>query len=82
VVAEVQLGGNQHFVLITGYASAGGFLINDPWFDDSVRFSDRYGDPASGIVSIRTFMPADAAPRRGELDGRLASAVDAVHPGQ
>jgi hypothetical protein len=82
VVAEVQLGGNRHFVLITGYASAGGFLINDPWFDDSVRFSDRYGDPASGIVSIRTFMPADAAPRRGELDGRLASAVDAVHPGQ
>jgi hypothetical protein len=82
VVAEVQLGGNQHFVLLTGYASAGGFLINDPWFDDSVRFSDRYGDPASGIVSIRTFMPADPAPRRGELDGSLATAVDAVHPGQ
>jgi len=79
VVAEVQLGGNQHFVLLTGYTSAGGFLINDPWFGDSVRFSDRYGDPASGILSIRTFMPADAAPRRGERDGWLANAVAAVH---
>jgi hypothetical protein len=82
VVAEVQLGGNQHFVLLTGYASAGGFVINDPWFADSVRFSDRYGDPSSGILSIRTFMPADAAPRRGERDGWLASAVAAVHLAQ
>jgi len=82
VVAEVQLGGNQHFVLMTGYTSAGGFLINDPWFGDSVQFSDRYGDPASGILSIRTFMPADAAPRRGERDGWLANAVAAVHPAQ
>jgi hypothetical protein len=79
VVAEVQLSGNQHFVLLTAYTSAGGFLINDPWFGDSVRFSDRYGDPASGILSIRTFMPADAAPRRGERDGWLANAVAAVH---
>jgi len=82
VVAEVQLSGNQHFVLLTGYASNGGFTINDPWFADSVRFIDRYGDPVSGIVSIRTFMPADAAPRRGERDGWLATAVDAVHLAQ
>jgi hypothetical protein len=82
VVAEVVLGGNQHFVLLTGYANNGGFAINDPWFGDSVRFIDRYGDPASGIVSIRTFMPADAAPRRGERDGWLASAVAALHPAQ
>jgi Peptidase_C39 like family len=82
VVAEVQLGGNQHFVLLTGYTAAGGFLINDPWFGDSVRFSDRYGDPASGILSIRTFMPADVAPRRGEPDGWLANAVAAVHRAQ
>ena len=82
VVAEVQLGGNQHFVLLTGYASAGGFVINDPWFGDSVRFSDRYGDPSSGIQSIRTFMPADATPRRGEQDGSLASAVAAGGPTQ
>jgi hypothetical protein len=81
VVAEVQLSGNQHFVLLTGYSS-GGFVINDPWFGDSVRFSDRYGDPAAGIASIRTFMPADAAPRRGERDGWLASAVAAVHLAQ
>jgi hypothetical protein len=79
VVAEVSLGGNQHFVLLTGYTSTGGFTINDPWFGDSVRFVDRYGDPSTGILSIRTFMPADAAPRRGERDGWLASAAVAVH---
>jgi Peptidase_C39 like family len=61
VVAEVRLNGNQHFVLITGYTSAGGLQINDPWFGDAVNFSDRYGDPASGIVSIRTFTFADAS---------------------
>lgn len=82
VVAEVLLSGNQHFVLLTGYAAAGGLVINDPWFADSVRFIDRYGDPSTGILSIRTFMPADAAPRRGERDGWLASAVAAVHQAQ
>jgi hypothetical protein len=82
VVAEVQLSGNQHFVLLTGYATEGGFVINDPWFADSIRFTDRYGDPAIGILSIRTFMPADAAPRHGERDGWLASAVDAVRLSQ
>ena len=80
VVAEVRLGGNQHFILLTGYTLDGGIVINDPWFNDSVGFSDRYGDPATGIVSIRTFMPADPAGRRG--GGRvswLANAVAAVH---
>jgi uncharacterized protein YvpB len=60
VVAEVSLYGNQHFVLITGYTSQDGLLIDDPWFGDSVRFSDRYGDPATGIVSIRIFHPHDS----------------------
>ena len=60
VVAEVSLNGNQHFVLITGYTADGGLQINDPWFGDSVRFGDRYGDPASGIVSIRTFRLMDS----------------------
>jgi hypothetical protein len=60
VVAEVSLYGNQHFVLITGYTAEGGLQINDPWFGDNVRFSDRYGDPATGIVSIRTFRPIDS----------------------
>jgi len=80
VVAEVRLGGNQHFVLLTGYTTEGGILINDPWFADSVRFIDRYGDPAAGIVSIRTFMPAD--PGGAYAQGRvswLANAVAAVH---
>lgn len=80
VVAEVRLNGNQHFVLLTGYSAEGGLVIDDPWFADSVRFSDRYGDPASGIVSIRTFMPADPSGQRG--GGRvswLANATAAVH---
>ena len=80
VVAEVRLSGNQHFVLLTGYSAEGGLVIDDPWFADSVRFSDRYGDPASGIVSIRTFMPADPSGQRG--GGRvswLANAIAAVH---
>ena len=83
VVAEVSLGGNQHFVLLTGYTTEGGIVINDPWFADSVRFIDRYGDPAAGIVSIRTFMPADPGGARGH--GRvswLANAVAAVHLSQ
>jgi len=79
VVAEVRLGGNQHFVLITGYTSEDGLRINDPWFGDSVKFSDRYGDPASGIVSIRTFMAADPGEqRRGRRVSWLASAIAAV----
>lgn len=56
VIAEVSLNGNQHFVIMTGY-DANGFIINDPWFDDTVYFAARYGDPATGIVSIRTYTP-------------------------
>ena len=79
VVAEVRLGANQHFVLITGYTAEGGFQIDDPWFGDSVRFSDRYGDPATGIVSIRTFMPVDPGGARGRDRLRpIASAVSGV----
>jgi hypothetical protein len=78
VVAEVRLGANQHFVLITGYTQEGGVVINDPWFADSVALSDRYANP--GIVSIRTFMPADpAGPRGGGRVSWLANAVAAVH---
>lgn len=80
VVAEVRLGVNQHFVLLTGYTTEGGIQMNDPWFADSARFVDRYGDPASGIVSIRTFMPAEpSAPRAPERESWLANAVAAVH---
>jgi hypothetical protein len=83
VVAEVRLGGNQHFVLLSGYTTEGGILINDPWFADSVRFVDRYGDPAAGIVSIRTFMPADLGGGRGyDRASWLANAVAAVHLAQ
>jgi hypothetical protein len=81
VVAEVRLGANQHFVLLTGYTQDGGVFINDPWFADSIKFSDRYADP--GVVSIRTFTPADPAGPRGR--GRLswlANAVAAVHLSQ
>ena len=81
VVAEVSLGGNQHFVLLTGY-TADGFMINDPWFGDSVRFNDRYGDPSTGILSIRTFMPADTDPASPGDRGWLASAVASLHLAQ
>jgi hypothetical protein len=80
VVAEVHLGGNQHFILLTGYSTDGGLELNDPWFNDSVRLGDRYASPGWDIVSIRTFMPADPAGPRGH--GRvswLANAVAAVH---
>jgi Peptidase_C39 like family len=79
VVAEVQLGGNQHFVLLTGYTLSGGLVIDDPWFGDVVSFNARYGDPAIGILSIRTFMAGEPAGLRG--DGRvnwLANAISAV----
>ena len=79
VVAEVGLYGNQHFILLIGYSTDGGLVINDPWFADSVSFSARYGDPSTGIVSIRTFMPADLAPPRGGRVSWLASAVAAEH---
>ncbi|MEO6796339.1 MAG: C39 family peptidase [Candidatus Dormibacter sp.] len=80
VVAEVSLGGNQHFILLTGYSTEGGLTANDPWFNDSVRFNERYGDPSTGILSIRTFMPQDPGGARG--GGRVswtASTVAAVH---
>lgn len=80
VVAEVSLGGNQHFILLTGYSTEGGLIANDPWFNDSIPFSERYGDPQSGILSIRTFMPRDPGGPRG--GGRLswtANTVAAVH---
>jgi len=84
VVAEVRLDGNQHFVLITGDRADGGFQINDPWFADSVNFSDRYGDPASGIVSIRTFMTvAPPAPPPGtSWPSWIASTRSASHLAQ
>ena len=83
VVAEVQLSGNQHFVLITGYTSDGGLQINDPWFADSVNFTDRYGDPATGIVSIRTFIPANpAGSSRGGRLSWLANPSASLHLSQ
>ena len=56
VIAEVSLNGNQHFVILTGYDS-NGYIINDPWFSDVAYFAARYGDPSTGIVSIRTYTP-------------------------
>jgi hypothetical protein len=83
VVAEVRLGGNQHFVLLTGYTTDGGIQMNDPWFADSARLNDRYGYPNSGVDSIRTFMPAAPAGARGEARlSWLANAVAAVHLSQ
>jgi hypothetical protein len=64
VIAEVRLNRNQHFVVLTGMDGAGGFITNDPWFGDQVNFASRYGDPSTGIVSIRTFgLRAQSGPR-------------------
>ncbi len=80
VVAEVSLGGNQHFILLTGYATEGGLTANDPWFADSINFSERYGDPSTGIVSIRTFMPQDpGGPRGGGRVSWTANTGAALH---
>lgn len=83
VVAEVRLGGNQHFVLLTGYTTEGGIEMNDPWFADSGKLNDRYGYPNSGVDSIRTFRPVDPVDPNGH--GRLgwiANAVAAEHLSQ
>lgn len=80
VIAEVSLNGNQHFVVITGY-SAAGLQINDPWFADSVLFQSRYGDPATGILSIRTFAPAIPAGLAPPL-AKLASTGSAARRAQ
>jgi len=80
VVAEVSLGGNQHFILLTGYSTEGGLTANDPWFADTINFSERYGDPSTGIVSIRTFMPQDpGGPRGGGRVSWIANPAAAVH---
>ena len=64
VIAEVSLNGNQHFVVLTGLATGGGFITNDPWFGDQINFAARYGDPSTGILSIRTFaLHAESGPR-------------------
>jgi peptidase C39-like protein len=80
VVAEVRLYGNQHFVLLNGYTTEGGYEVLDPWFGDGQLLATRYGDSATGIVSIRTFMPADpGGPRaRGRMSW-IANAVAALH---
>ena len=74
VVAEVQLAGNQHFVLLTGYSLETGVMINDPWFGDSAVLGVRYADPA--IVSIRTFTAGEPAGLRG--DGRMSWVANAI----
>jgi peptidase C39-like protein len=79
VIVQVSLNGNQHFVIVTG-SSDQGLTINDPWFGDRANFSDRYGDPSTGIVSIRTYVPAVAPQVRPPSLDQGAPASDA--PGQ
>ena len=55
VIAQVTLDGNMHFVLITGTGPAGALWINDPWYGDHTTFQSRYGNPATGIQSIRLY---------------------------
>jgi hypothetical protein len=81
VVAEVRLLGSQHFVVITG-AGNGGLIINDPWFGDQVPFASRYGDPATAILSIRTFALRSSSGPRGAGGDPLPLASDATLPHQ
>jgi hypothetical protein len=55
VIAQVTLDGNMHFVLITGTGPGGALWINDPWYGDHTTFQSRYGNPATGIQSIRLY---------------------------
>jgi hypothetical protein len=76
LVAEVRLGRNQHFIVLAG-RSGNDYMINDPWFDDSVTLRARYGDPRSAIVSIRTFagtpmIPGETVISTGEDDQHQA----------
>ena len=75
VIAEVQLAGNMHFVLITGYTAQGGLMINDPWFGDTVPLGARYG----GIISIRTFTAP--VPSGVRADGRVLWVTNATQSG-
>jgi hypothetical protein len=53
-----------HLVVLTGMAPGGGLIADDPWFGDQVTFASRYGDPSTGILSIRTFaLRAQSGPR-------------------
>jgi uncharacterized protein YvpB len=82
VIAEVSLNGGQHFVILTGHDD-NGFIMNDPWFSDISYFSARYGDPSSGIVSIRTYMPQlPLAVRGGGRISWIANGGAAPHRAQ
>jgi uncharacterized protein YvpB len=82
VIAEVSLNGNQHFVILTGH-DPNGFIMNDPWFNDRNYFSARYGDPFTGIVSIRTYMPQlPLAVRGGGRISWIANGGAAPHRAQ
>jgi hypothetical protein len=61
VIAQVTLDGSMHFVLITGLGPDGTLWINDPWFGDHTTFQSRYGNPATGIQSIRLYTGPAAA---------------------
>ncbi len=84
VIAEVTLNRRQHFVVLTGYTGSSGYTINDPWFADRVNFADRYGDAATAIVSIRTYLPQSPSGFRGAGGPRVREASDVLpqHPGQ
>ena len=76
VIAQVTLDGSMHFVLITGLGPDGTLWINDPWFGDHTTFQSRYGNPLTGIQSIRLYS-GPAAPS-SQLSSMSAGGTETI----
>ena len=67
-----QPGNQMHFIILTGI-EGNDFYCNDPWFNDSLLFSTRYGDPVKGILGHRFFNGPTMEPP--QADGELTQCM-------
>ena len=78
VIAQVALDGNMHFVLLTGLGPDGVIWMNDPWTGDTTTFQSRYGNPATGIQSVRLYSGSPvAAPTLSAITAGIGATVSA-----
>ncbi len=78
VIAQVTLDGNMHFVLLTGLGPGGTIWMNDPWTGDTTTFQSRYGNPATGIQSVRLYSGTPvAAPTLSAMAAATGATVSA-----